>query len=274
MSMPDLFQYLEYRAFLRDYYEERRHMDRIFSYRFFAGKLGMDASYLIRVMQEKKHLGDELVPKVISFLKFDKHHANYFENLVAFNKARTDRQARVFYDQMMATKGVQYRTLAKEHMDYFAKWYVVALRSLLDYTPFQGDYAALGKKLHPAISATECKQALFLLEHAELIRRTDAGYEVLDNHIHSGQHWNHDAIALFQEETLKLALRSLQQDPRSVRNISTLTMNISAENLTGIHELITQFQQDVAKLVEATAKSDRVYQLNMQLFPMSQVEAT
>jgi len=272
--MPDLYQYLEYRAFLRDYYEERHGRDRYFSYRFLGNRLGMDSSYLIRVIQEKKHLSDDLVQRVCDVLKFDPQQSRYFSNLVGFNKAKTDAQARAFYERMIAERGVAYHQVRQDQMEYFSKWYVVALRNLLDYTGFDGDYESLGKKLRPAISAEETKQALFLLERLQMIKKEPGGFKVLDVHVHTGEQWASDSIALFQESTLQLALRSLKEDPRTVRDISTMTMNISAGNLQEIRDLIREFQENVAKLVEMTAESDRVYQLNLQLFPMSQWEGS
>lgn len=270
--MPDLYQYLEYRVFLRDYYEERHAKDRYFSYRFLGNRLGMDSSYLIRVIQEKKHLSDDLVERLCEVLKFDAQESRYFSNLVGFNKAKTDAQARAFYERMIAERGVSYHQVRQDQMEYFSKWYVVALRNLLDYTTFEGDFEALGAKLRPAISGEETKQALFLLERLGMVQRSEKGYQVLDVHVHTGEQWASDSIALFQEATLQLALRSLKEDPRPMRDISTMTMNISAGNLQEIRDLIREFQENVAKLVEMTAESDRVYQLNLQLFPMSQWE--
>jgi uncharacterized protein (TIGR02147 family) len=104
-----------------------------------------------------------------------------------------------------------------------------------------------------------------------LVRRTDRGYEVLDNHLHSGENWRAQAIKTFQKTTMELASRSLDADPPSRRDISTMTMNIDAETLEDLRIMVREFQENVAKLVENATRSDRVYHLNIQLFPMSTI---
>jgi uncharacterized protein (TIGR02147 family) len=270
--VPDLYQYFDYREFFRDYYEARRIHDKYFSYRYIGQRVGMDSSYLIRVLQGKKHISSGVAEKFCELAGFDAKQCAYFENLVAFNKAKTDAQARIFYEKLLASRGIVYKRLKKDQTEYFSRWYVVALRNLLDYTTFDGDYTKLGKLLSPPISAEEAKQAIFLLERLGLIEHQQSGYKVLDNHIHSGEKWASDSIALFQESTLQLALRALKELPKNARDISTMTMNISAENLLQIRELIQTLHEDIAKLVEATPSSDRVYQFNVQLFPLTQLK--
>ena len=48
-----------------------------------------------------------------------------------------------------------------------------------------------------------------------------------------------------------------------------MTMNIDAETLGDLKIMVREFQENVAKLVENATHSDRVYHLNIQLFPLS-----
>lgn len=269
--MPDLFTYLEYREYLKDAYEERRKLQPYFSYRFIGNKVGMDSSYLTRLFQKKLHLGDDLVERMAGAFGLAGDSLEYFRNLVSFNKAKNEVQARVFHEQLMRLRGVGYSVVREDQEEYFSNWIHVALRSLLDYQPFDGDYEALGAEISPPVSGDEAKHAVFLLERLALVRRTDRGYEVLDNHLHSGENWRAEAIKTFQKTTMELASRSLDADPPSRRDISTMTMNIDAETLEDLRIMVREFQENVAKLVENATRSDRVYHLNIQLFPMSTI---
>jgi len=269
--MPDLFTYLEYRDYLKDAYEERRQLHAYFSYRFIGNKVGMDSSYLTRLFQKKLHLGDDLVDRMANAFGLHDESLEYFRNLVSFNKAKNEVQARLFHDQLMRLRGVGYKVVGTDQTEYFANWIHAALRSLLDYQPFDGDYEALGARLSPAVSGDEAKQAVFLLERLGMARRTDSGYEILDNHLHSGDNWTAEAIKTFQKSTMELASRSLDAVPPAFRDISTMTMNIDAETLGDLKIMVREFQENVAKLVESSPRSDRVYHLNMQLFPLSRL---
>jgi len=267
--MPDLFTYLEYREFLKDSYDERRKSQPYFSYRFIGNKVGMDSSYLTRLFQKKLHLGDDLVDRMAAAFALTGESLDYFRNLVSFNKAKSEAQARLFHDQLMRLRGVGYSVVREDQVEYFSNWIHVALRSLLDYQSFEGDYEALGASFSPAASADEAKNAVFLLERLGMVRRTEHGYEVLDNHLHSGDNWKSEAIKTFQKSTIELASRSLDTVPAARRDISTMTMDLDAETLGDLKIIIKEFQENVAKLVGNATKSDRVYHLNIQLFPIS-----
>jgi uncharacterized protein (TIGR02147 family) len=231
----------------------------------------MDSSYLTRLFQKKLHLGDDLVDRMASVYGLDGGSLEYFRVLVSFNKARTEAQARLFHDQLMRLRGVDYKVVDGDRREYFANWVNVALRSWLDCRDFDGDYDALGAALSPPIPAEEARNAVFLLERLGMIRRTDRGYEILDDHLHSGDHWVSGAIREFQRSTLELAARALDEVPPVQRDISTMTMNIDASTLGDLRVLVREFQENVAKLVEGATRSDRVYHMNIQLFPMTRL---
>lgn len=269
--MPDLFTYLEYREFLKDAYEERRKSQPYFSYRFIGNKVGMDSSYLTRLFQKKLHLGDDLVERMAGAFGLSGDSLEYFRNLVAFNKTKSEAQARVFHEQLMRLRGVGYNVVREDQVEYFGNWIHAALRSMLDYLPFDGDYEALGAMLSPPCSGEEAKRAVFLLERLGMARRTEKGFEILDDHLHSGENWKVQAIKDFQKSTMELAARSLDTVPAARRDISTMTMDLDAETLEDLKIVIREFQENVAKLVGNAGPSDRVYHLNIQLFPLSRL---
>lgn len=269
--MPDLFTYLEYRDFLKDAYEERRKSQPYFSYRFIGNKVGMDSSYLTRLFQKKLHLGDDLIDRMAYAFGLHNEALEYFRSLVSFNKSKNDAQARIFHDQLMRLRGVVYHVVREDQEEYFSNWIHAAFRSLLDYHAFDGDFEALGASLSPPVTGEMAKQSVYLLERLGMARRTDSGYEILDNHLHSGDNWRNDAIKTFQKSTMELAARSLDEISPTLRDISTMTMNIDAETLGDLKIMVREFQENVAKLVESATSSDRVYQLNIQLFPLSRI---
>lgn len=267
--MPEIFSFLEYRDYLKAAYEARRKTQGSFSYRFIGNKVGMDSSYLTRLLQKKIHLGDDLVDRMAAVFGLTDAHLEYFRNLVAFNKAKNEAQARVFHEQLTRLRGVGYSLVRDDQQEYFSNWIHAAVRSMLDYRPFEGDYEAIGTELSPSVSGEEVKRAIFLLERLGMVRRTERGYEILDTHLHSGDDWTAEAIKTFQKSTMELALRSLDHVPASQRDISTMTMNIDAQTLQELKGMVRQFQEGVARLVENAPHSDRVYQVNIQIFPLS-----
>ena len=65
------------------------------------------------------------------------------------------------------------------------------------------------------------------------------------------------------------ASKALQSLPKKERNFSGLTLGISAQAYEKICSEIRLFQDKVLAIAEEDRNSDRVYQLNLQLFPVS-----
>ena len=85
-----IFEYLDYRQFLQDYYQSKKAENSAFSLRAFSDKIGFKAKdFISRVMQGDKNLSAQSIQKIISGLKFGKREAAFFEDLVWFNQAET-----------------------------------------------------------------------------------------------------------------------------------------------------------------------------------------
>ena len=109
-----------------------------------------------------------------------------------------------------------------------------------------------------------------LLEKLLLIRKEkDGRYVQSEKLISTGQRWHSVAIQTFQEETLKLAISSLSNHPKNVRDISTLTMSLGKPEMEAIRELSKQYRKSIIKVISESGPGDSVYQLNMQFFPLT-----
>ena len=90
LSVKALFEYLNYRDYLRDYYEEKKRLSSFYSYRLFSQKAGFSAPNVLKLVTEgKRNLSKESVFKFVKALGFNKKEAEYFENLVFFNQAKS-----------------------------------------------------------------------------------------------------------------------------------------------------------------------------------------
>ncbi len=90
-----------------------------------------------------------------------------------------------------------------------------------------------------------------------------------DKLITTGEHSRAAAVRNFQEETMRLAIESLKRHPREKRNISTVTVTISEKNLDKVNEMIKGFRESILKYAKDELVADKVYQLNIQFFPLT-----
>lgn len=269
--MKPVFEYFDYRDYLKDFYEERKAIHSFFSYRYFGNKVGVDPSYLLKVLLKNRHLSEKSVPKVISFCGLSGAEAEYFHTLVYFIKAKTQRESRLHFEKLLSIRNVNSRLLEDWQYEYFCTWYHPVVRSILEYFDFKGDYALLGKQLSPPISAKEARASVELLKALDLISCDENGrYHLTDNAVTTGEQWHSLAISAFQEQTIRLSQESLERHDRSLRDISTITMNINSENFEEIRNRITEFRHSIIAYAGECNDPDRTYQLNIQLFPLTE----
>lgn len=275
--MKPLFDYLSYRTYLRDFYEENKKRNYFYSFRYMAQKVGIDHSLLVKVLLGKRHITSASIKQFTTLCSFSAPEAKYFETLVNFDKARSESQSRIYFEKLLSLKRYTARQVEADHYEYFKKWHYAALRSLLDVYEFNGDdYKRLGNKLNPRITESETREAVALLEKLGFVKKDDKGiFKTGDAHVSTGEKWHSLAIKNYQKETIALSLSSLDRDPKKRRDISSVTMSITEEGMQQIREIIKECREVIIKKVDEMneEKRDRVYQLNMQFIPLSQIDA-
>lgn len=268
--MISVYDYLEYRQFLRDFYVQQKKTNTFFSYRYIGNKVGMDSSFLIKVLQGHLHIADDRIESFTRICAFNDKEAAYFEALVHFNKAKTEKESKLYFEKMLSINKAKSDKLGESQYEFFQKWYYSAVWSLLDGAPFLGDPKELGAMLAPPIGAKEAKQALKLLEDLKLIARDASGaYKAVGLNLTTGKEWRSVAITQYQREMIRIAEESLERFKKEERDVSTLTLNIPESALPEIRELTGEFRESLKKLVNSYPDPDRVFQLNIQLFPLT-----
>jgi uncharacterized protein (TIGR02147 family) len=271
--MKSVFEYLDYRTYLKDFYDERKSLHGYFSYRYFGNKVGIDPSYLLKILLKSRHLSENSIERVCAFCGLAGTEAEYFQTLVQFVKAKTQSESKLQFEKLLSIRYVKSHRLIEEQYEYFRTWYHPVVRSVLEYFDFKGDFALLGRQLSPQISAKEARASVELLEKLKLIEQDETGrYRLTDTAVTTGEEWRSAAIAAFQEQTIRLSQESIDRHDRSLRDVSTVTMNINAADFEEIRERITEFRRMIISFVNDASGPDRTYQLNIQFFPLTNVK--
>ena len=270
--MITVFDYLEYREYLRDYYREQKKRKPFFSYRFIGHRVAMDSSFVIKVLQGNLHISSKKIESFIKLLELNGTEAEYFESLVHFCKAKTERQRKLYFDRLFTISTVKANRLETHQYEFFQKWYYSAVWSIINCASFNGDFRALAEQCLPPITVWDAKRAVKLLLRIGLIKKDrDGRYRTTDSNLTTGQKWHSHAVAIYQREMVRLAGESIERTKKQERDISTVTLSIDEKSLPEIQEHIRQFRSSLIKMVNSYGGNGRVYQLNVQLFPLSTV---
>jgi uncharacterized protein (TIGR02147 family) len=269
-AAPDIYRYYDYHAFLRDYYEWRKAVNSYFSLRYIGGKVGLDAGLVVRILQGKRPLSLKKIAAFATVMGLSKRRSEYFELLVLYGRAKSDTEAQRFFERLIGFTGLGGKQVERTQYEFYQEWYYTAVREALHYHPFKGDYDALAAMLVPAITPKEARKAISLLENLGMIvRKKDGGYALTDKYLTTGDEWRSFAVRTFQLRSLELARHALEKIPKEMRDISTVSLTLNGTAMEKIRERVRQFHQDMLEISEQSGAGDRVYQVNLQVFPMA-----
>lgn len=269
---PSVFEFVDYRAFLRAYYETEKARRPTFSYRYFARRAGQASpNFLKLVMEGKRNLGKESVSAFALALDLDKEEASFFADLVAFNQATTQEEKNRFFSRIAASRNFRKAgRIEGELFEYLSHWHIPAVRELTAAKDFREDPKWIAARLRPSISVREATQALRVLLHLGLIRRLpDGRIERGEPSWTTGHEVQSFAVVNYHQEMLTRAGEAMTTVPQAERDVSSLTVCIKASTVAEIKRRIHAFNEELLALCDADDEPEIVFQIGMQCFPLS-----
>ncbi|MBD3392339.1 MAG: TIGR02147 family protein [Chitinivibrionales bacterium] len=269
--MKPVFEYNDYRRFLKDFYNEKKSENSHFSYRFMAGRVGFKSpGHFTQIIQGKANISIHLIERFAQFLKLNKKERSYFQELVLFNQARKHEDKKRHFERLISFRESSVRVLAEDQYEFYSEWYYTAIREILNFYPFDGDLGKLAKMVDPPVTPQEAKKAVNLLEKLGLIeKRDDGSYAVTDRMLTTGYHAQGVALSNHVLNSLRLAENALDHFPRNERNLSTVSVSVSPEGYERIVEELRAFRRKMLEIVRNDEGVNRAYQFNFQFFPLS-----
>ncbi len=268
--MPSIFEYVDYRAFLRAWLEEQKQRNPAVSTRLFAQKAGLRSTgHMSMILGGKANISSAIAHKLSAAMKLKKRESEFFQYLVLFTQAKTPKDKNLFFEKMAQFKGSRIYEMKTHQYAFYDSWHHSALRALLEFHPAGDDCAALGRTLLPPISAEQVRASLRLMESLGLIRKNEDGaYLPTDALITTGPVEKSIGINRFVTNALDLAKRTLENGSTEKQNMSVLTLGISEKGFEAIQEELREFRRRVMRIAE-NDDAERVFQFSFQLFPLS-----
>ncbi len=272
---PDVYGYLDYRAYLRGYYEAKKANARGFSFRSFSKRAGLKSpNYLKLVMDGDRNLTAAMAERFARACGLDDEGSDFFVALVAFNQARNATDRNAAYSRLTAFR--QYRRahqLDLHHAAYHSTWYLPAIRELAARPDFRDDPEWVAQALVPQISRAEARDAVDTLLELGLLERTEDGrLQQTENLVTTGPQTRGLHIGNYHRTMMARAASAIDLVPAADRDISSLTLCLSEDGLRTIKERIQRFRRELLELSALEDDPRQVVQINFQLFPLSRAE--
>jgi uncharacterized protein (TIGR02147 family) len=272
MATINIFQYTDYRAYLRAYFEERKKRDPKFSHRYLCRRLGLAApNSIMLVMQGKRNITRSLAFRISEEFKHSVKEAEYFESMAGFAQAKTtDEKNRCFTRMMGLRKTTNVEKIDERQYEYYSNWYNLVVRELVTCQDFKGDYNWLAKNVRPPITASQAKRSVKLLEKLGLIRKKGNSYVHNSAMISTGPDVTSLAVANFHKTMAERAAEAVNIVRKEDRDMTACTVYISPKGFEEIKKAVSECRKKVLSIAEADEPVDQVYQVNFQVFPVSQ----
>lgn len=264
--------YNDYREYLREYYAEQKTRFPHFSYRYFCNKSGITSPALFKeVVEGRRNLTERTTESFIKGLGLSEVDANYFRTLVHYNQTDNEQEKTLILERLRGLRRkVKQQLIPKNLYRYYSNWYYPAIRELACIIDWKDDFTFLADLLEPPISEQQAREALSYLSENGFIHKTiDGRYEQSDPAITTGSEVISDAIRKFNETLAHKGAESVENFPPTERDVRAIVAGISRKSYLLIKEEIRDFFSRTIRIVDDDKDADRVYSLNVQLFPLS-----
>lgn len=260
----------DYRDFLKDFYDRRKSEKPFYSYRMMGDKLGLDSSYLYRVLQKKQHLPAHALPAAKEILNLSGREAEYFDLLFSAAVTKDKSKREELIAKALSLRDVDLHSLQAAELKLLENWWIPAVRAYLEINGGVINTKQIANDICPPITEAQAKEAIDTLLEVGLVKKMASGRLALtEAHLTVGGPEKKLAVRKFQKEVLNLASNSLDNVPVNERNISTLTLSVDKDCFDDLGDMLKEFRRLVQKRVDSAKNSDRVMQLSMAFYPVA-----
>lgn len=280
--MPTLSEYMDYRKYLADFYNFKREQTknhlRPYTYANFSAAADIKSpNYLKMIIEAKRNLSDDMVSKFARALGLNKEQSEELLLLVNFNQAE-DPGDRNFALKKLSEYRVDVKLkqgdIDRKVWDKVPNWIAWVLYALVDQEGVKFDTNSLKSLLRGKASESEIENALnTLLSSGDLTREESSG-EIKKGRsmLDTSEEVPVALVRKLQSQLMYLGLESLYQDAPTDREFGSLTLTLTKKEFEELKFKLRQMRKATHKdnsIARMNSKGDRVYQLNIQLYPVS-----
>jgi uncharacterized protein (TIGR02147 family) len=145
------------------------------------------------------------------------------------------------------------------------------VRELATAPDYPGNPQWIAERIIPQVSEEEVKNAIELLASLKLISRDTAKgkWQQTDTVISSSSSVRSRAAIAFHTAVITLARESLERFKSEQRDIRAITLKLSPKGFVEAKRRLETVWRELLAFSESQKDADTVYQINMQLFPLS-----
>ena len=282
-SIPVLSEYTDFRQYLKDVYDYRRRHEstglRAYSYSTFSAAADIKSpNYLKLIIEGRRNLSEEMIVRFAKALRLHRSEINEFQALVRYGQAvepmERNQHLKGLAD-IRAQRAFQSGQIEQANWDKVPGWIGWVLYAMAEQRDVDFDPAALQKLFRAKAGNEDIRSALKkLFESGDLVKNEETGevYKARDL-IESPQDLPVPLIRKLQAELIYLGIESLFRDSPKEREFGAMTLAMTEEEFNQVRFELRQMRKRLQRDIlvkRKSSKGERVFQLNIQLFPVTE----
>jgi uncharacterized protein (TIGR02147 family) len=158
------------------------------------------------------------------------------------------------------------RLLKDDELALIVEWYHLAILALISNQDFKLDPEWIAKRMALPVALVE--SSLQRLVRIGMIKIGNGKVELSQESLTTTNDIPNKFLLMFHQNSLRYITENLPQVPVEKREISAITLPVNDQRLKQAKEMIRTFRRKLATYL-SKGKTNQVYTLNMQLFPLT-----
>jgi uncharacterized protein (TIGR02147 family) len=273
---PKPWRHLDYREYLREFYEWRKERRAGFSYRAFSVGTGVQSpNYLKLIIDGQRNLTRPHARRVAKYCQLKAAEAQYFLALVEWNQAKRSAAREKAWKKVLEARQLSEHTrIPTSKLSVLTRWQAVAILEMLRLKDFRADAAWIRAQFHTPISESEITSALDALLTAQLIEKDGETLRLTNRNLVTDDDIPAPCIRAYHRNVIEAGIDTLENTDVAEREFISTTLAIRESDIPRLKENLREFRDKLLANLGDIEAAEQVYQVNIQLFPITKRRRT
>lgn len=231
--------------------------------RAFARDIGVASSYVTNLFKHRTCLPEKIAQRIVKKLDLEEDESKEFLDVVKKdNHHLLEQKKREQQDQK------NYVELSGPELEVLRDWTHMQIFTLLECDNFKSDVGWIAEKL--SLNTKVVEECLNRLEKIGLVKPTANGIEKVHQKVTTTRDIPSDVIRSLLTQQISAALKKIETVDIDMRDFSCSTIPFDVSKIEDAKKMLLAFRREfVKKFGQGVGKKNHVYNLNLQLFPVS-----
>lgn len=268
-SGKDIFQFADSRTYLKQTLRQLKRRPS-FNLESFAKRCGFRSPSSISMFANgRRTLSPIAARKIAEALSLSRRETSYLIGLGELEAAKSAGQRLEIQAKLLELK---YKTkennLEASQFRLLSQWYYPAIYEIVGLEDFKENPAWIAQRLQNRVTADDVNKAISDLISLGLLSRKNGQLCRALSSLKTEDDIVHPALQQYHRMVLEVSQSALEL-PLDKREFNSVTFAVSKKHLPEVKKRIREFRDELNQFVSGDKATDEVFQLNIQLFPLT-----